>query len=43
MYYYTKYTNNYCFSAIWISPVTGKRCTALHFSSHLDCIKQLYK
>lgn len=34
--------NNLCFGARWISPVTNKPVTALHFSSFIDCMRELY-
>lgn len=33
---------NLCFGAKWISPVTGKSVTALHFSSFVDSIRRLH-
>ena len=34
--------NSLCFKARWISPVTGKEVTALHFSSFTNAIRAVY-
>tara|TARA_R110000850_G_scaffold274362_1_gene411769 strand:- start:93 stop:362 length:270 start_codon:yes stop_codon:yes gene_type:complete len=34
--------NNLCFGATWLSPVTKKKVTALHFTSFVDCIRKVH-